>query len=56
MDLSLVAIDSTTVRAHHDAAGMHLDEEILTVWEKAAAEAEKARSKRTAATNRWWGY
>lgn len=25
MDLSLVSIDSTTVWAHHDAAGMHLD-------------------------------
>jgi transposase len=44
VDLSLVSIDSTTARAHHDAAGMHLDEEVLTALEKAAEE-EKARSK-----------
>ncbi|MFJ5932927.1 IS5 family transposase [Streptomyces sp. NPDC093071] len=25
VDLSLVSVDSTTVQAHHDAAGMHLD-------------------------------
>ncbi|MFE5795174.1 IS5 family transposase [Streptomyces sp. NPDC056503] len=36
VDLSLVSIDSTTARAHHDAAGMHLDEEVLTALEKAA--------------------
>ncbi|EDY43085.2 transposase [Streptomyces sp. SPB074] len=52
VDLSLVSIDSTTARAHHDAAGMHLDEEVLTALEKAAAEAEKARSKGAAATNK----
>ncbi|MEU6541256.1 hypothetical protein [Streptomyces sp. NPDC047000] len=45
MDLSLVGIDSTTARAHHDAAGMHLDEDVVTALEKAAAEEEKARSK-----------
>ncbi|MBT2481643.1 transposase [Streptomyces sp. ISL-94] len=45
VDLSLVGIDSTTARAHHDAAGMHLDEDVLTALEEAAAEAEKARSK-----------
>ncbi|MDQ0596002.1 transposase [Streptomyces canus] len=45
VDLSLVSIDSTTARAHHDAAGIHLDQEVLTALEKAAAEAEKARSK-----------
>ncbi len=49
--LSLISIDSTTTRAHHDAAGMHLDEEVLTALEEAAAEAEKARSKGAAATN-----
>lgn len=52
VDLSLVSIDSTTVRAHHDAAGMHLDEEVLTALEEAAAEAEKARSKGVAAANK----
>ncbi|MFE7245748.1 IS5 family transposase [Streptomyces sp. NPDC057580] len=45
VDLSLVSIDSTTARAHHDAAGMHLDEDVVTALEKAAAEEEKARSK-----------
>jgi hypothetical protein len=44
VDLSLVSIDSTTARAHHDAAGMHLDQDVLTALEKAAAEEEKARS------------
>jgi hypothetical protein len=29
VDLSLVSVDSTTVRAHHDAAGMHLDSDTL---------------------------
>ena len=45
VDLSLVGIDSTTARAHHDAAGMHLDEDVLAALEKAAIEEEKARSK-----------
>lgn len=45
VDLSLVSVDSTTARAHHDAAGMHVDDEVLTALEKAAAEEEKARQK-----------
>ena len=45
VDLSLVSIDSTTTRAHHDAAGMHMDQDVLTALEKAAAEEENARSK-----------
>ncbi|WP_406445341.1 substrate-binding domain-containing protein [Streptomyces sp. NBC_00631] len=45
VDLPLVSIDSTTARAHHDAAGMHLGEDVITALEKAAAEEEKARSK-----------
>jgi transposase len=52
VDLSLVSIDSTTARAHHDAAGMHLSEDVLTVLEKAAAEEEKTRSKGAAAKNK----
>lgn len=44
VDLSLVGIDSTTARAHHDAAGMQLDPEVVAALEK-AAEQEKARSK-----------
>jgi transposase len=45
VDLSLVSIDSTTARAHHDAAGTHLGQDVLGALEKAAAEVEKARSK-----------
>ncbi|GAA3381449.1 hypothetical protein GCM10020367_72740 [Streptomyces sannanensis] len=45
VDLSLVSVDSTTARAHHNAAGMHLDQDMLTALEKAAAEEEKARQK-----------
>ncbi len=45
VDLWLVSVDSTTARAHHDAAGMHLDDEVLAALEKAAAEEEKARQK-----------
>jgi transposase len=52
VDLSLVSIDSTTVRAHHDAAGMHLGEDVITALEKAAAEEEKARSKGAASKNK----
>lgn len=52
VDLSLVSIDSTTARAHHDAAGMHLGEDVLTSLEKAAAEEEKASSKGAASKNK----
>jgi transposase len=52
VDLSLVSIDSTTARAHHDAAGMHLGEDVLTALEKAATEEEKARSKGAAPKNK----
>lgn len=52
VDLSLVSIDSTTVRAHHDAAGMHLDEDVLTSLEKAAMKAGKASVKGAIATNK----
>jgi transposase len=52
VDLSLVGIDSTTARAHHDAAGMHLGEDVITVLGKAATEDEKARSKGAATKNK----
>lgn len=52
VDLSLVSVDSTTARAHHDAAGMHLDEEVMAALEKAAAEEEKARQKGAARKNK----
>ncbi|WP_051927236.1 hypothetical protein [Streptomyces durhamensis] len=45
MNLSLVGIDSTTVRAHHNAARTHLGKDVVTALEKAAAEEEKARSE-----------
>jgi transposase len=45
VDLSLVSVDSTTVRGHHDAAGMHLGQEVITALEEAPAEEEKARQK-----------
>lgn len=35
VDMSLVGIDSTAVRAHHDAAGMPADEDVLATLEKA---------------------
>ncbi len=44
VDLSLVSVDSTTVRAHHDAAGMCLGEGGIAALEK-AAEQERARQK-----------
>lgn len=52
VDLSLVSVDSTTVRAHHDAAGMHLGPDALEALEKAADEAEKARQKGAARRNK----
>ncbi len=52
VDLSLVSIDSTTARAHHDAAGIHLSEDVIAALEEAAAEEEKARSKGAAAKNK----
>ncbi|KOG55667.1 transposase [Streptomyces virginiae] len=51
VDLSLVSVDSTTVRAHHDAAGMHFDPDVLEALEEAAVEAEKACSKGAAKRN-----
>lgn len=53
VDLSLGSIDSTTARAHHDAAGMHMSEDVLTALEKTTAEEEeKARSKGAAPKNK----
>lgn len=41
-DMSLVSVDSTVARAHHDAAGMVVDPAVLAALEEAAAE-EKGR-------------
>ncbi|MFB7467535.1 transposase [Streptomyces sp. NPDC056224] len=46
VDLYLVSVDSTTARAHHDAAGTHPGEDVVTALEDAAVEAEKASSKK----------
>lgn len=51
VDLSLVSVDSTTARAHHDAAGMHLEQDVVAALEKAAEE-EQARSKGAASKNK----
>lgn len=44
-DLSLVSVDSTTARAHHDAAGMRLDTDVLDALEEAVLEQNRARQK-----------
>lgn len=41
-DLSLVSVDSTVARVHHDAAGMIVDPAVLAALEQAVAE-EKGR-------------
>ncbi|EFL29202.1 ISBm1, transposase OrfA [Streptomyces himastatinicus ATCC 53653] len=38
IDMSLVSVDSTTTRAHHDAAGMRVSEETLAALEEAASQ------------------
>ncbi|MER6943040.1 hypothetical protein ABT294_03350 [Nonomuraea sp. NPDC000554] len=45
VDVSLVSVDSTTARDHHDAAGLHLGQDVVTALEEAATEEEKARQK-----------
>lgn len=45
VDLSLVGVDSTTARAHHDAAGMRLGSEVVAALEKAAAQEEMGPGK-----------
>jgi transposase len=55
-DLSLVSVDSTTSRAHHDAAGMRIGKEVMDALEQAAAEQEQepeqARKKGAARRNK----
>jgi transposase len=57
VDLSLVSVDSTTVRAHQDAAGAHLAPDVLDALEKAAEKEEPeekgaARRDKTGRTTR----
>ncbi len=51
-DLSLVSVDSTTVRAHHDAVGMRVGKSLMEALEEAAREQEEARQKGAARRNR----
>lgn len=51
-DLSLVSVDSTTVRAHHDAAGMRVGKSLMEALEEAAREQEEARQKGADRRNR----
>ncbi len=51
-DLSLVSVDSTTVRAHHDAAGMRIGKDLMDALEEAAREQEEARQKGATPRNR----
>lgn len=44
-DLSPVSVDSTTVRAHHAAAGMLVGRDVMEALEDAAAEQEQARKE-----------
>jgi hypothetical protein len=55
VDLSLVSVDSTTARAHHDAAGMLIGADVMEALEEAAAEQEEARQKGDARRNRTGG-
>lgn len=48
VDMSLVSVDSTTARAHQDAAGMRVDAEVMAALEKAGLEAEEAARKKGA--------
>jgi hypothetical protein len=51
-DLSLASVDSTTTRAHHDAAGMCIGKEVMDALEQAATDQERARQKGAARRNR----
>jgi len=50
VDLSLVSVDSTTARAHHDAAGMRLPAEVMSALEEAAAAKEAPAPEKGAAS------
>jgi transposase len=45
VDVALVSVDSTVARAHHDAAGMIVDPELLAALEKATAEETGLRER-----------
>ncbi len=43
--LSLVSVDSTTARAHHDAAGARLSEDVLAALEQATEQSKGATGR-----------
>ncbi len=45
VDLSLVSVDSTTARAHHDAAGARVSESILTALEETIKQSKGAAGR-----------
>lgn len=45
-DLSLISVDSKTVRAHHDAAGMRVSRHLMKALEEAVQEQKTARQKK----------
>ncbi|GGQ34784.1 hypothetical protein GCM10010266_67800 [Streptomyces griseomycini] len=54
-DLPLVSVGSTTVRAHHDAAGTIVGKDVMEALEEAADEQEHARQKGATRRNRTGG-
>jgi hypothetical protein len=44
-DLSLVSVDSTTARAHHDAAGARVSEDVLAALEEAIEQPKGAAGR-----------
>ena len=51
-DLSLVSVDSTVARAHQDAAGMRVGEEVLSALEEATEASKGARKAARSSTSR----
>ncbi|WP_093623053.1 hypothetical protein [Streptomyces sp. 3213.3] len=45
VDLGLVSVDSTVARAHHHAAGMTVDAELLEALEEVVAEEKGLRQR-----------
>lgn len=45
VDLSLVSVDSTTARAHHDAAGARVSEDMLATLEEAGEQSKGATER-----------
>lgn len=46
-EMSLVSVDSTVARAHHDAAGMRVSHDVLAALEDAAGRSKGAHGKGT---------